>query len=170
MEKQKRQQQQRQTASYSEVAKQPPTKNTTVRKPQPTRTGSSAPVQEPLIDLDSDRASSSDEAGNNKNPVPAKRARTTSKDAMDEDISPPISQAKTASSSTNFPQQPITAAPQNQFDQPPVDPTSKSSNSPYERPTNVDMLHQELAESNKELHNKENDQDPIDVSDHPDQN
>src|ERR1043165_795406 len=82
MEKQKRQQQQRQTASYSEVAKQQPAKNTTVRKPQPARTGSSAPVQEPLIDLDSDRASSSDEAGNNKNPVPTKRARTVSKDAM----------------------------------------------------------------------------------------
>src|ERR1041384_6624480 len=115
MEKQKRQQQQRQTASYSEVAKQQPAKNTTVRKPQPGHTGSSVPVQEPLIDLDSDRASSSDEAGNNKNPVPAKRARTIPKDAMDEDFSPPISQTKTASSSDNFPQQSIAAAPQVQF-------------------------------------------------------
>src|ERR1041384_3135049 len=95
---------QRKAASYSDVAKQQPPKTTT-RNNQPTDTGSNVPDPEPLINLDSDH-SSSDEAGNRKNPVPAKRARTVSKDAMDEDFPSPFPQTKTASDSANFPQQP----------------------------------------------------------------
>src|SRR5436190_15310730 len=163
MGKDKKQQKQ-QTASYSDVAKQQPGKNTTIRKPQPAHVGSKASEQEPLINLDSDHASSSDEAGNNKNPVPAKRARTIPKDAMDEDISSPISQQKTASSSANFPQSEINTAPRTNFDQPPVDQTSKSSKPPFERPLNSDMLQQDPAVINKENSDKENNQSPVESS------
>src|ERR1051326_223946 len=111
--------------SYSDVAKQQPSK-TTSRKSHTVQASTSASDLEPLINLESDHFSS-DEAGNNKNPVPTKRARTVSKDAMDEDIiPPPVYQPKTASSSDNFPQLTITAAPRTNLDQPSVDLTSKS--------------------------------------------
>src|ERR1044072_6111460 len=97
MTKHKQQKQQQKSVSYSDVAKQQPPKTTT-RKPPTTYASTSASDPEPLINLDSDNASSSDEAGNNKNPVPTKRARTISKDAMDFEISPPVPQQKTASS------------------------------------------------------------------------
>src|ERR1041384_4567261 len=118
-----------QQASYSDVAKQQPTKNTT-RKNQPTNTGTNVPDPEPLINLESDH-SSSDEAGNSKNRQPIKRARVAHQDAMDEDISLPLPQNKTASNSTNFPQSTITAALQSKSDQPPVDLTSNSGTVPY---------------------------------------
>src|ERR1051325_10754600 len=136
MTKHKQQKQQQKSVSYFDVAKQQPSKST-IRKPQPTHASTSAPDPEPLINLDSDNASSSDEAGNNKNPVPTKRARTISKDAMDFEISPPVSQQKTASSSDNFPQPETNTAPRSNLDQPPIDQTSKSSNPPYARPSNV---------------------------------
>src|ERR1043166_2563812 len=151
--KQQKQQQQK-SVSYSDVAKQQPPKST-IRKPYTIHASTSAPDPEPLINLDSDQASSSDEARNNKNPVPTKRARTISKNAMDFEISPPVPQQKPASSSDNFPQSEINTAPRQQLEQPSVDQTSKSSNPPYARPSNVDMLHQETAELNKENNNKE---------------
>src|ERR1043166_1336343 len=119
--------------SYSDVAKQQPSKNTS-RKSHTVQASTSASDLEPLINLESDH-SSSDEAGNNKNPVPNKRARTVSKDAMDEDIiPPPVYQEKTTSSSDKFLQPMITAVPLSNLDQPPVDLTSKLSNPPFERP------------------------------------
>src|ERR1051325_8154148 len=153
---------QRKAASYSDVAKQQPPKNAT-RNNQPTNTGDNVPDPEPLINLESDH-SSSDEAGNSKNPVPAKRARTVSKDAMDEDFSSPFPQTKTASSSDNSPQSTITPAPQTNLDQPPVDRTSNSGKTPYERPANMDTIHQELAELNKETQDKETDQNSVEDS------
>src|ERR1044072_8646102 len=90
--KQQKQQQQK-SVSYSDVAKQQPPKST-IRKPHSIHASTSAPDPEPLINLDSDHASSSDEAGNNKNPVPTKRARTVSKDAMDLKIPLPVFQQK----------------------------------------------------------------------------
>src|ERR1043166_7440310 len=88
--------------SYSDVAKQQLSKTNT-RKSHTVQASTSTPDLEPLINLESDH-SSSDEAGNNKNPVPTKRARTVSKDAMDEEIIPlPGYQPKTASSSNHFP-------------------------------------------------------------------
>src|ERR1043166_987214 len=152
--------------SYSDVAKQQPSKTTT-RKSHTVQASTSAPDPEPLINLESDH-SSSDEAGNNKNPVLNKRARTISKDAMDEDIiPPPVYQPKTASSSDNFPQPVITAASRSNLDQPPIDLTSKSSNLSYERPSNVDMLDPEL---NKENYNKEKGQNPVEGSGDSDKN
>src|ERR1043165_218856 len=146
--------------SYSDVAKQQPSKTNT-RKSHTVQASISAPDPEPLINLESDH-SSSDEAGNNKNPVPTKRARTVSKDAMDEDIiPPPVFQEKTASISDKFSQPAITAAPRTKLDQPPVDPTSNSSKSPYERPSNVDILHPEL---NKDNNNKEKGQNSVEGS------
>src|ERR1044071_305820 len=146
--------------SYSDVAKQQPSK-TTSRKSHTVQASTSAPDPEPLINLESDH-SSSNEAGNNKNLVPTKRARTVSKDAMDKDIiPPPVYQPKTASSSDNFPQPAITAVPRTNLDQPPVDLTSKLSNPPFERPSNVDMLHPEL---NKDNDNKEKGQNPVEGS------
>src|ERR1043165_9716245 len=137
--------------SYSDVAKQQPSKTNT-RKSHTVQASTSVPDPEPLINLESDH-SSSDEAGNNKNPVPTKCARTVSKDAMDEDIiPPPVFQEKTASSSDKFLQPAITATPRSNLDQPPVDLTSNLSKSPYERPSNVDMLHPEF---NKGNNNKE---------------
>src|ERR1051325_8256781 len=100
-----------QQASYFDVAKQQPPKTTTVRKPQPANTYTNVSDLEPLINLESDH-SSSDEAGNNKNPMLAKRTRTISKDAMDEDFPSPFPQTKTAPNSTNFLQPTITAASQ----------------------------------------------------------
>src|ERR1043165_2072874 len=146
--------------SYSDVAKQQPSK-TTSRKSHTVQASTSAPDPKPLINLESDH-SSSDEAGNNKNPVPNKHTRTVSKDAMDEDIiPPPVFQEKTASSSDKFPQLAITTVPLSNLDQPPVDLTSKSSNPPFECPSNVDMLHPKL---NKENNNKEKGQIPVEVS------
>src|ERR1043166_5250133 len=127
-------QQQQQTVSYSDVAKQQPTR-TSIRRQQTVQAGPSVPDPEPLINLESNQ-SSSNEARNSKNSVLAKRARTISKDAMDEDISSPVFQPKTASSSTDFSQPVIATVPRVNLNQPPVDQTSKSSNPPYKRPSN----------------------------------